>query len=361
MGAKRRVVGRLTSVRWWGDTALTLGAVLGVACILMASAGALLDVRPLVFRSGSMLPTIATGDLGISRTVDAADLREGDIVSVIDSRGRRVTHRIVTLEREGSRATLTLKGDDNEIPDAEPYDVSSAERVLFSIPKAGYVVSWLSGPIGIFLFGSYVAVLVAVLFGRRRDPSGDDRGDGGEGHGKRRNGGHKQRRSTARGAAGLAVLAVAAAGATQQGAVPTLAAWNDAASAAGGTFGAHTVASQVAPSCEDKGGVLGLLGYSTLTWKHVDTRYEYVWVATRVSNGTVLNSGTVSPTSAVGTDVSLDISTSLLNLGLGGQNVDVTVRARLKDSPSWLAATPTTTRVHTVALLVGLSVRCGSV
>lgn len=352
---------RVASAQWWRDLVLTAGAVLGAVCIVLTIAAALFDVRPLVFRSGSMSPTIDTGDLGISRTVDAKEIREGDIVSVIDSRGHRVTHRVVALDRHGGQATLTLKGDDNEIPDAEPYVVPSAERVVFSVPRAGHVVSWLSGPAGIFLLGGYVTFLALVLFGRHPE-SPDERGESGRGDQRGRAGERRRARArrTARGAAGLVTLAVAVAGATHRGAVPTLAAWNDTARATGGTFAAHAVASQVAPTCSNEGGVLGLLGYSRLTWPHVDTRYEYAYTITNVTTGVEVASGKVTPTGAVGSSVTLDVTAALLSLTVGSVNFDVSIRARLKASPAWTAATATVTRVHSQNLLVGLSVRCGT-
>ena len=65
------------AVAWRRQTVLTVGAVLGVVCLLLAAGSALFGLRPLVFRSGSMSPTIDTGALGLAREVDAARLRGG--------------------------------------------------------------------------------------------------------------------------------------------------------------------------------------------------------------------------------------------------------------------------------------------
>jgi len=334
---------QMASARWWREVILTIGAVLGVVCLLLAVASIAFDVRPLVFRSGSMAPTINTGDLAISRTVDAADLTKGDIVSVKANDGSRVTHRIVEVNHRGGSAQLTLKGDDNQVVDAQTYVVASAERVLFHVPKAGYVVSWLTGPIGLFLLGIYAAFLFMVLFGRGRGDRTKRAQDG-------------ARRTTMTGPAlVLAVAGVVGAGTLR--AEPTWAAWTDSGTASGGMFATHTVTSQLTPVCTNEGGLLGILGYARLTWAHVDPRYEYFWAAVQNPDGPQLASGTVQGS---GSSVTLAIQTSLLNLGLGNQNVDITVRARLKNSPGWTASSTTTTRVHTAALLVGLSVRCGS-
>ena len=74
---------RLQHVTWWARQGLlTGGAVLGVVCILLTVGSALFGLRPLVFQSGSMSPTIKTGALAISHRVDAASLEKGQVVSV---------------------------------------------------------------------------------------------------------------------------------------------------------------------------------------------------------------------------------------------------------------------------------------
>ena len=73
----------LRRMLWWGrQTLLTVGAALGAACLVVAAASALFDVRPLVFQSGSMAPTITTGALALSHDVAASELAVGDVVSV---------------------------------------------------------------------------------------------------------------------------------------------------------------------------------------------------------------------------------------------------------------------------------------
>lgn len=143
--------------------ALTVGAVAGVLCLVVTLAGFAFGVRPLVFLSGSMSPTIDTGALAIARSVPAADLRVGDIVSVPTPAGQRVSHRIVDVQHLDQVATLRLKGDANHAVDPAPYQVRSADVVLFAVPEVGYVLSWLTSPVGLFLLGLYAALLMSVL------------------------------------------------------------------------------------------------------------------------------------------------------------------------------------------------------
>lgn len=144
---------------------LTFGAIAGVLCMLLAAASFAFDVRPVIFRSGSMSPAIDTGALALSHTVKADDLKVGDIVTVKTDAGIRVTHRVQSVTLAKGKATLLLKGDANKEADDHAYVVGSADRVLFDVPRLGYVVSWLSGPIGIFAGGLLAGLLVLTAFG----------------------------------------------------------------------------------------------------------------------------------------------------------------------------------------------------
>lgn len=123
-----------------GNIALTAMAAIGALCVLLTLAGLLFGVRPLVFTSGSMSPSIEAGDLAFARAVDAADLEVGDVVS-ISVEGSRVTHRIADLERDGDRAVLTLRGDANAVDDADTRSMTSADRVFLRVPGLGHAVS----------------------------------------------------------------------------------------------------------------------------------------------------------------------------------------------------------------------------
>lgn len=153
------------------EVALTAGAVLGSICLLSLLAGVLFDVKPLIVRSGSMQPAIATGALALSRTVSAHDLAVGDIVSVKTLDGTRVTHRVVEIQHQEDVSLLTLKGDANGSVDDEVYSVASAERVVLDVPYLGYVVSWTSGRTGVFLGGLAAGGLLILAF---RRPAGGD-------------------------------------------------------------------------------------------------------------------------------------------------------------------------------------------
>lgn len=150
------------------ELALNVGAVIGVLCIVLALASALFGVTPLVFRSGSMSPDIPTGSLALARSVPAQELEVGDVVSVVNEQGVRVTHRAVDLAPVpgGSAVVATLKGDANSVPDVSPYVIEEADRVMVHAPGLGYAVSWITSPVAIFLGGMLAGALMMVAFGR---------------------------------------------------------------------------------------------------------------------------------------------------------------------------------------------------
>ncbi|MFC7446753.1 signal peptidase I [Rhodococcus daqingensis] len=168
------------------EIALNVGAVAGLICVLVAAMSFFFGIKPLLFRSGSMSPDIPTGALALSKSTPAADLAVGDVVSVVNEQGVRITHRVKEIvSSDGSTSVLILKGDANKDADISPYTVTEADRVFFSVPGLGYAVAWLSSPAAIFLGGALVGGVMVLAFGpsakRKDDDSDSDAGNGGGG------------------------------------------------------------------------------------------------------------------------------------------------------------------------------------
>lgn len=164
------------TLRLLADLALTLGALVGVVCLLAGIGSVAFGVHPLIFRSGSMAPTIPAGAVAFARDVPASQIRVGDVVTV-PWHSSRVTHRVVEVFHRHGSATLKLQGDANSLPDQDLYQVSSAPRVWFSVPVAGTVVAWLSRVPGVFVLAAYAALLLSIIL-RRSAPGGAPRGRG---------------------------------------------------------------------------------------------------------------------------------------------------------------------------------------
>ncbi|MEJ6490019.1 signal peptidase I [Leucobacter sp. USCH14] len=153
----------------------TCSAIVGALSILLVIVTLASGLRPLVVISGSMEPGIPTGSLILSRTVPAADLAVGDVVTVPRPDGRGpVTHRIVAIEAEGDGSfALELQGDANASKDPQPYRVAEAGLLQFTLPHVGVFVQVVRSPLGLAGIAVFLVGLVLLSFVKpgRTEPS----------------------------------------------------------------------------------------------------------------------------------------------------------------------------------------------
>lgn len=231
-----------------GSAALTTGAVLGTVCLLATVVAPLFGVRPLIFLSGSMSPTIPAGSLALSRTIDADDIEVGDIVTV-PSNGTYLTHRVVEVTHAPGKATVLLRGDGNEVADADVHQVTSAPRTEIWVPLLGAVVGWFSHAPGVYLLAVWVALVLGSLRRRSDAPSAGGGRPSPPGRpkllqaamrllavGSRGRPGARTAR-LARGATGVAVVAASPLAVP----APAMAAWGDSANVSGTRLSTATI------------------------------------------------------------------------------------------------------------------------
>ena len=132
----------MRALRVTADALLTVAAIVGVLGFALFVGVRLGAVQPLVVTSGSMRPTYETGDLVVSRTVDADTLETGDVATLRDAGGRLITHRVVAVlpagSAQGSAAvSVQMKGDANAQADPQPYVVEQALVPVVRIPGMG--------------------------------------------------------------------------------------------------------------------------------------------------------------------------------------------------------------------------------
>ncbi|PAY24309.1 signal peptidase I [Dietzia natronolimnaea] len=130
------------------DGVLTALAVFGVICIIATIAAFALNISLIMFKTGSMSPTIPTGSLAVVRQIPASDIRVGDVTTVARGDGQLpVTHRVVsTMPVGGEVYSITMKGDANDSPDSQPYEVTEVKRVLWHAPGLAYAVAAIGQP-----------------------------------------------------------------------------------------------------------------------------------------------------------------------------------------------------------------------
>ena len=151
-------------------------AVLVVALsTLVASALllALLGYRPMVERSGSMVPKLRVGDVVVAEWVHADRIKPGEIVTFpfTFERTELVTHRVVSVHRVGDTLKVVTKGDANLGPELwSTPRTALVGRVVWKVPRVGAIVTLLGATIvrGFLLAASVLIILACVLFALAR-------------------------------------------------------------------------------------------------------------------------------------------------------------------------------------------------
>jgi signal peptidase len=130
-----------------GDVLLWVASVGGVICILVVIAAVFFHVTLIMFKTGSMEPTIPTGSLAVVHEIPASEVAVGDIVTVERPGLLPVTHRVTSVAGTGDTRTITLRGDANPTDDIAPYVVSTVREVWTWVPGWASVVVWFSNPL----------------------------------------------------------------------------------------------------------------------------------------------------------------------------------------------------------------------
>jgi len=112
-------------------------------------------IKPFIVSSPSMEDAIMTGDLVVTKTVDPATLKEGDIISFKSGTGDAViTHRIHEVtEKDGQPVFITMGDNNKGVTDAKPVTYEQVESVyLFKIDRLGRLAMFMQKPVGMMVF-----------------------------------------------------------------------------------------------------------------------------------------------------------------------------------------------------------------
>ncbi|MGC0365557.1 signal peptidase [Rhodococcus sp. 27YEA15] len=158
-----------------GDGVLQILALGGIVCIGLVICAFAFNITLVMFKTGSMSPTIPTGSLAVVRAVPADTVRVGEVVTVNRGPGELpVTHRVVSVESRSDGVTvLDLKGDDNPQPDPAPYEVTEVRKVLWHVPGLARVIVYFSNPVVLGLITVAMSALVVAVFWPRNPDGGD--------------------------------------------------------------------------------------------------------------------------------------------------------------------------------------------
>ena len=109
-------------------------------------------------------PRISKGDLIICATIDAKDVKVGDVISFFDPEGNGtsvVTHKVIEVIEEDGKISFRTKGTNNNTEDKTPVPAENLVGVYkLRIPFAGHVAIFLQTTPGLIV----CIVLPIVLF-----------------------------------------------------------------------------------------------------------------------------------------------------------------------------------------------------
>lgn len=120
--------------------------------------------KSLTVMSGSMEPTIGTGDVVVARQTAPLDIRVGDIVTFRDplNHDRLITHRVREMHVKGDDVVFTTRGDANTGEEHWAVPKSGTiGRVEYHVPRLGYFMVWFHSRYGLLL----LIVLPSLLLG----------------------------------------------------------------------------------------------------------------------------------------------------------------------------------------------------
>jgi signal peptidase I len=141
-----------------------------VAVLIGVLASMAVGFRALVVRSGSMVPTIGSGDLIFTHVVHPDAVSVGDIVTFRDpTRSEElVTHRVVQTGVQGDQVSFVTRGDANTGVEEWAIDREGTVGVLtVRIPRLGRWLSFVSlPPVHVALLVGGAALLAIVLLRR---------------------------------------------------------------------------------------------------------------------------------------------------------------------------------------------------
>lgn len=146
--------------------------------VAIAIAPVALSWQPFVIKSGSMEPSVATGDVALGRPYERGEKIAVGRVYMFNDRSaqdeRVLVHRIVERRDDGA---YTTAGDANAIPDLTPITPADVEaRAILLVPYVGLPIVWMQtgqwALLGLWLMLTMAAFFLAARKLEGEPPSG---------------------------------------------------------------------------------------------------------------------------------------------------------------------------------------------
>jgi len=151
---------------WNGFTTVLVATVVILALLLAGPR--VMGMQVYTVLSGSMEPTYHTGSLLYVETVNPAEIVPGQVITFLLDEDTVATHRVVEVvpdAEDPSVLRFRTKGDANDVEDGGFVHYKNVLGTpVFTIPKLGYLASYIQKPPGLYLAISAGAIIMMLLF-----------------------------------------------------------------------------------------------------------------------------------------------------------------------------------------------------
>jgi signal peptidase len=162
----------LKAVRYAGLALMAIVIAVFAAAVVVPRA---FGGTALIITTGSMRPSMNTGDLIAIRPVAISQVQVGDVVTYATATDF-ITHRVVDLAEEDGRPGLILRGDANGNDDPIVFADQLRGRVMYQIPMVGHVIAWSRGnvPVAGALFATLISGIVTAWYFDKKHPDAEE-------------------------------------------------------------------------------------------------------------------------------------------------------------------------------------------
>ncbi len=149
--------------RIWNVISWALILCVVVLAILLGGVR-LIGFKPYTVISGSMEPTYHVGSLIYVKAQRPESIQVGDPITFILNEDLVVaTHRVIQVDLENQH--FYTKGDANDAADGAPVHFNNLiGKPVFTIPKLGYLSTWVTEPPGSYIAACAVVILLLLFF-----------------------------------------------------------------------------------------------------------------------------------------------------------------------------------------------------
>lgn len=151
----------------WNAVSSVAVALVVILAILLVGAR-LVGLQVFTVLSGSMEPTYHVGSLIYVKKVDPYTIEVGQPITFMLDEDTVATHRVVGIvpdEEDPTVIRFRTKGDANDAEDGSLVHYKNVVGTpVFSIPRLGYVASYIQHPPGMYVAISGCAILVLLTF-----------------------------------------------------------------------------------------------------------------------------------------------------------------------------------------------------